>query len=82
MILRPIFLTITRGARGRRIEPTDPGSSLMLLKPTMAVPHKGGLRFAVDSPAYEILAQWIAEGAHAPNDDDAQVVGLECFRRK
>ena len=56
------FQTITRGARGRRIEPTDPGSSLLLLKPTMTVPHKGGLRFAVDSPAYEILSQWIAEG--------------------
>ena len=59
------FQTITRGARGRRIEPTDPGSSLLLLKPTMTVPHKGGLRFAVDSPAYEILSQWIAEGALA-----------------
>jgi hypothetical protein len=73
------FRTITRGARGRRIEPTDPGSSLILLKPTMTVPHKGGLRFAVDSPAYEILAQWIAEGAHAPQDDDPIVVSLEVF---
>src|SRR4051794_22551296 len=73
------FQTITRGARGRRIEPTDPGSSLLLLKPTMTVPHKGGLRFAVDSPAYEILSQWIAEGALAPRDDDPVVVGLEVF---
>jgi hypothetical protein len=73
------FQTITRGARGRRIEPTDPGSSLLLLKPTMAVPHKGGLRFPVDSPAYEILSQWIAEGALAPREDDALIVGLEVF---
>ena len=73
------FQTITRGARGRRIEPTDPGSSLLLLKPTMTVPHKGGLRFDVDSPAYEILSQWIAEGALAPRDDDPLVVGLEVF---
>ena len=73
------FQAITRGARGRRIEPTDPGRSLLLLKPTMAVPHKGGLRFAVDSPAYEILSQWIAEGALAPRDDDPLVVGLEVF---
>jgi Protein of unknown function (DUF1553)/Protein of unknown function (DUF1549)/Bacterial Ig-like domain (group 2) len=73
------FQTITRGARGRRIEPTDPGSSLLLLKPTMTVPHKGGLRFAVDSPAYEILSQWIAEGALAPRDDDPLIVGLEVF---
>jgi Protein of unknown function (DUF1553)/Protein of unknown function (DUF1549)/Bacterial Ig-like domain (group 2) len=73
------FLTITRGARGRRIEPTDPGSSLLLLKPTMTVPHKGGLRFAVDSPAYEILSQWIAEGAKSPREDDPIIVGLEVF---
>jgi hypothetical protein len=50
-----------------------------LLKPTMTVPHKGGLRFAVDSPAYEILSQWIAVGAPAPRDDDALIVGLEVF---
>ncbi len=73
------YRTITRGARGRRIEPTDPGSSLILLKPTMTVPHKGGLRFAIDSPAYEILSQWIAAGAPAPRDDDALVTGLEVF---
>src|SRR3954471_2712006 len=73
------YRTITRGARGRRVEPTDPGSSLILLKPTMAVPHKGGLRFPIDSPAYEILAQWIAVGAPAPRDDDPRVEGLEVF---
>lgn len=73
------FQTITRGARGRRIEPTDPGSSLLLLKPTMAVPHKGGLRFLIDSPAYEILSQWIAEGALAPREDDPLIEGLEVF---
>src|SRR3954468_10083549 len=73
------YRTITRGARGRRVEPTDPGSSLILLKPTMAVPHKGGLRFPVDSPSYEILSQWIAAGAPAPKEDDARVDSLEVF---
>jgi hypothetical protein len=73
------YRTITRGARGRRIEPTDPGRSLLLMKPTMAVPHKGGLRFEVDSPAYEILSQWIAEGAAAPRDEDALLEDVEAF---
>src|SRR5256886_2696676 len=36
------FLTLTRGAYGRRVVPSDPARSLMLLKPTGAVPHKGG----------------------------------------
>jgi hypothetical protein len=76
---RADYKTITRGARGRRIEPTDPGSSLLLLKPTMTVPHKGGLRFDVESPAYEILSQWIAGGAPPPRDDDPHVVGIEVY---
>jgi hypothetical protein len=71
------YLSITRDSRGRRIEFTDPGKSLFLLKPTMAVPHKGGLRFEVDSPAYKILSEWIAAGAPAPRDDDPLVESLE-----
>ncbi|HVT28616.1 MAG TPA: DUF1549 domain-containing protein, partial [Lacipirellulaceae bacterium] len=71
------YRTITRGDRGRRIEPTDPGRSLILLKPTMTVPHKGGLRFDVGSPAYKILSEWIAEGTPAPRDDDPMITGIE-----
>jgi len=73
------YLAITRDARGRRIEPTEPGRSLLLVKPTMAVPHKGGLRFDVDSPAYEILSQWIAAGAAPPREDDPLIEGIEVF---
>lgn len=73
------FRSITRDARGRRVELADPGRSLLLLKPTMAVPHKGGLRFDKDSPAYEILSQWIAAGAVPPRDDDAKLESLEAF---
>ncbi len=73
------YVSITRDARGRRIEPTDPGRSLLLLKPTMAVPHKGGLRFDIDSPAYKIVSQWIAAGAAPPRDDDAIIEGLEVY---
>ena len=34
------FLSITRGASGRRLVPSDPGRSLLLLKATGTVPHK------------------------------------------
>lgn len=73
------YLAVTRGARGRRIEPTDPGRSLLLAKPSMAVPHKGGLRLAVDSAGYETLAQWIAAGTVPPRDDDPRIESLEVF---
>jgi hypothetical protein len=73
------YLAITRSAGGRRIELSDPGRSLILAKPTMALPHKGGLRFDVDSPAYKILSQWIASGAAPPRDEDSLVESLEVF---
>ena len=44
-----------RGAFGRRITPSDPARSLILLKPTNAVPHKGGERFKVGSPEWTML---------------------------
>src|SRR5205823_14533816 len=39
------YATLTRQALGRRIVPSDPARSLVLLKPTMGVPHGGGMRF-------------------------------------
>ncbi len=67
----------TREARGRRLEMSDPGRSLLLTKPTGVVPHKGGVRFAEDSESYRILQAWIAEGANAPVDADPDVVSVE-----
>jgi hypothetical protein len=71
------YFTITRQARGRRIVPSDPARSLILLKPTGAVPHKGGVRFDVDSVDYNILLNWIASGAAAPKPDDPRIAKIE-----
>ena len=71
------FLTLTRGAFGRRIVPSDPARSLMLLKPTAAVPHKGGKRFSVDSVDYRVLSGWIASGAPGPKSDDPRIVRIQ-----
>src|SRR5437870_2901072 len=38
------YFYITRQARSRRISLEDPGRSLLLTKPTAAIPHKGGQR--------------------------------------
>ena len=48
--------TITREARGRRIELGDPGRSLLLTKATTALKHTGGLRVKEGSRDYRILA--------------------------
>lgn len=72
---------LTRQALGRRIVPTAPAQSLMLLKPTGAVEHGGGVRFGVDSLEYRILAEWIAAGTPRPRDDEPEVVKVEALPR-
>jgi hypothetical protein len=69
--------SITRSALGRRLVLADPARSLLLLKPTGAVPHKGGTRFEVGSLEYKILSEWIAAGAPPPIADDARITKLE-----
>ncbi|MEO7318427.1 MAG: DUF1549 and DUF1553 domain-containing protein [Chthoniobacteraceae bacterium] len=71
------YLTLTRGAFGRRITPSDPARSLLLLKPTNAVPHKGGEKFKVDSPDWKTIVEWIAQGAPGPKADDPRIQKLE-----
>lgn len=71
------FLAITQQSRGRRIVPSDPGRSLLLTKPTGAVPHKGGTLLKTDSLEYRVLAEWIASGTIPPKDEDARLENLE-----
>ena len=54
---------LTDDLASRRINMASPGDSLMLLKPTAAVPHQGGRVIAPESPYYRTLRRWIAEGA-------------------
>lgn len=68
---------ITRESQGRRIEPADPGLSLLLTKSTTTVAHKGGKRIEVGSADYQTLARWIAEGAPGPKAEEPKLVELE-----
>jgi hypothetical protein len=69
-------LAITRDARGRRVDLADPGMSLLLTKPTMAVAHKGGKRLEVDGHDYRLLAAWIAAGCPGPNAAEKKLVSI------
>jgi len=62
---------------GRRFNRSDPSQSLMLLKPTGMVPHKGGVVFKPGSPAYTLLLQWITEGVHSDAGVTKRVARLE-----
>lgn len=70
---------LTRQAKGRRVNLTEPAKSLVLLKPTLAVTHGGGLKLDVGTPEYQLLADWIAAGAPGPRPDDVRLSRLEVF---
>lgn len=52
-----------RGPRNPRIDRVAPENSLLLLKPTLAQPHGGGMRFEKGSTDYRTLLSWIRAGA-------------------
>jgi len=54
---------LTDDLASRRVNLASPDDSLMLLKAVAEVPHEGGRRTTVDSKYYQILSQWIADGA-------------------
>ena len=71
-----------RSPSGRRVIAGRSRRSLMLLKPTFAIPHGGGKRFANDSLEYRVIEEWIAAGAPPPADNDAAVTRPRSFSRR
>ena len=61
---------LTKASRGRRLNAGSPERSLLLLKPTGAVPHGGGRRIAPDSEVAMILKDWITAGMPGPKPND------------
>ena len=54
---------IVKENRGRRLFLSAPEKSLLLTKASGKTPHGGGLRIKADSQAYQILLNWIRQGA-------------------
>ncbi|NCY02360.1 MAG: DUF1549 domain-containing protein, partial [Planctomycetia bacterium] len=75
-------LAITRDARGRRVDLADPAASLLLTKPTMAVPHKGGRRLEMDGPDYAVLAAWVSAGCPGPQAGERRLMSIDLEPRE
>ncbi len=61
---------------GRRISWTAPQESLLLAKPTGQLPHGGGVRFAADSSAYQLIENWISQGSPWGTADAPKLTGI------
>ncbi len=70
------YQSIVHELGGRRVQIERPAYSLLLTKPTGALPHKGGLRLDTKSNDYRLLAQWIAGGAKGPSADDPKLLKI------
>ena len=70
---------LTKEARGRRVFPTAPERSLLLLKATGELPHGGGERLQVGGPEYQLLVRWMEQGLPYGSPEDAFVERLEVF---
>lgn len=68
---------ISRDAIGRRVNSSEPARSLLLQKATNAMPHGGGQRLTMDSPAVRVLIDWIIGGMPGVSDSQPKLVRLE-----
>ena len=62
---------------GRRFNRADPAQSLMLSKPTQAVPHEGGLHIEKGSRYYDTIINWISAGTPFGDQQRDSVAKLE-----
>jgi hypothetical protein len=73
------YRALVRDALGRRVDVNDPAASLMLLKPTLGVPHGGGRRLVPGSVDWQVLAAWQAGGAPGPDPKEPHVRALHVW---
>ena len=73
------FEHLVKEGRGRRLFPSAPDKSLLLLKPINAMPHGGGQRLDADSHEYKLMKRWIAQGMPYGSPEDPKVERIEVY---
>ncbi|HUQ92212.1 MAG TPA: DUF1549 domain-containing protein, partial [Bryobacteraceae bacterium] len=71
------YEAIVKDLKGRRVDLEAAAGSLILRKPSLAIPHGGGRRFAVNSPTYNMLLSWISSGVAPPLAADPMLVSVD-----
>jgi hypothetical protein len=65
-----------------RVNAKKPADSLILLKPTLDEPHKGGERMKAGSWEYNLIKRWVASGARGLNASGPHLAKLEVVPRE
>ena len=61
------YAALTQQARGRRVFPAAPERACCSKRRRPRLPHGGGVRLEQGSPDYEVMLDWIAQGAPSPH---------------
>jgi hypothetical protein len=70
------FAALVKEARGRRVFPAAPASSLLLLKASGGVAHGGGKRLDPKGRDYQLILRWIRSGTPFGKDSDPKVANI------
>lgn len=73
------FAALVKEGRGRRLMPSSPENSLLLLKATGKVAHGGGKKLDPDSDEYKAIRRWIAAGTPYGKPTDPVVMKITIF---
>ncbi len=71
------YRALTMEARGRRVFPAAPASSLLLTKAVGSMPHGGGAKIQEGSLPYRRLLRWVREGTPLRNEAVLPVAKIE-----
>ncbi len=70
---------LVKEGRGRRLFPSAPDRSLLLMKAVNASPHGGGQRMDVDSHEYRLMRRWIEQAMPRGSANPPQLVAIEVY---
>jgi hypothetical protein len=70
------YAALTKEGRGRRLMPTSPDASLLLLKGAGRTAHGGGTKLPFDSDDYRTLRAWVAAGTPFGSPDAPRVAAI------
>jgi hypothetical protein len=73
------YETLVKEGRGRRLFPSAPDASLLLLKATAKVPHGGGKKLDPASHEYRLIRRWISMGMPVGKPSDPQVERISIY---
>jgi hypothetical protein len=70
------YQTLVKENRGRRILPSSPENSLLLLKAAGIMAHAGGKRLEAGSDEYKLIKRWIVSGTPFSDGKDLEVTKI------